>query len=416
MAAEHQTSTRSTSSPSTRSARSRSTRSRRRTRGTPGRRWRWRRSPTCSGSASCASTPRSRSGPTATASCSRPATPRCCSTRCCTSPACEAVDPDYEIEGRESVTLDDIKSFRQLDSKAAGHPEYRWTSGVETTTGPLGQGIATSVGMAVAAKWQAAHFNRPGFELFDFDTYAIAGDGCLMEGVSHEAASFAGHQRLDNLCWIYDNNHITIDGHTEITYDDDVAGPLHGLRLERDHGSATPTTSAQITARVRDLQGDRGPPDADHRRQPHRLRLAAQAGHRRRPRRAAGRGGGARDQALLRLARGRRSSWSPTASPSTSPTASAPAAPSSAREWEKLLVSYQREHESLERRDRRDAAPRAARRLGSRHPHRSSPTRRGSRPARPRTRSRTRSPSRCPWLLSRLRRPHRLDLGPAHRR
>jgi transketolase len=132
-----------------------------------------------------------------------------------------AVDPDYEIEGRLSITLDDIERFRQLDSKAAGHPEYRWASGVETTTGPLGQGVATSVGMAVASKWQAEHFNRPGFELFDFDVYVIAGDGCLMEGVSHEAASFAGHQQLDNLCWIYDNNHISIDGSTEITLSDD---------------------------------------------------------------------------------------------------------------------------------------------------------------------------------------------------
>ena len=140
----------------------------------------------------------------------------------------KAVDPDYEILGRESVTLDDIKSFRQLDSKAAGHPEYRWTSGVETTTGPLGQGIATSVGMAVASKWQAAHFNRPRFEMFDFDVYVIAGDGDLMEGVSHEAASFAGHQRLDNLCWIYDNNHISIDGRVEITYRDDVAARFLG--------------------------------------------------------------------------------------------------------------------------------------------------------------------------------------------
>jgi transketolase len=140
----------------------------------------------------------------------------------------KAVDPDYEILGRESVTLDDIKSFRQLDSKAAGHPEYRWTSGVESTTGPLGQGIATSVGMAVASKWQAAHFNRPGFEMFDFDVYVIAGDGDLMEGVSHEAASFAGHQRLDNLCWIYDNNHISIDGRVEITYRDDVAARFLG--------------------------------------------------------------------------------------------------------------------------------------------------------------------------------------------
>jgi transketolase len=139
-----------------------------------------------------------------------------------------AVDPDYEVLGRQSVTLDDIKSFRQLDSKAAGHPEYRWTSGVETTTGPLGQGVATSVGMAVASKWEAAHFNRPGFEMFDFDVYVIAGDGDLMEGVSHEAASFAGHQRLDNLCWIFDNNHISIDGDTALTTSDDAAARFMG--------------------------------------------------------------------------------------------------------------------------------------------------------------------------------------------
>jgi transketolase len=139
-----------------------------------------------------------------------------------------AVDPDYEILGRQSVELDDIKSFRQLDSKAAGHPEYRWTSGVETTTGPLGQGIATSVGMAVASKWEAAHFNHPGFEMFDFNVYVIAGDGDLMEGVSHEAASFAGHQRLDNLCWIFDNNHISIDGSTSLTNSDDVAARFMG--------------------------------------------------------------------------------------------------------------------------------------------------------------------------------------------
>ncbi|MQA74899.1 MAG: transketolase [Solirubrobacterales bacterium] len=139
-----------------------------------------------------------------------------------------AVDPDYEVLGRESVTLEDIESFRQLDSKAPGHPEYRWTSGVETTTGPLGQGIATSVGMAIASKWQAATFNRPGFELFDFDVYALAGDGCMMEGISSEAASLAGHQQLANLCWIYDNNHITIDGRTEIAYQDDVAARFMG--------------------------------------------------------------------------------------------------------------------------------------------------------------------------------------------
>ena len=140
----------------------------------------------------------------------------------------KAVEPDYEVVGEPSVGLEDIKRFRQLDSRAPGHQEYRWTSGVETTTGPLGQGVATSVGMAIAAKWQGARYNRPGFQLFDFDVYAIAGDGCLMEGVSGEAASIAGHLELDNLCWVYDNNHITIDGRTEIAYEDDVAARFMG--------------------------------------------------------------------------------------------------------------------------------------------------------------------------------------------
>jgi len=135
----------------------------------------------------------------------------------------KAVDAQYERLGEPSVTLDDIKRFRQLGSKCPGHPEYRWTSGVETTTGPLGQGVATSVGMAIAARWQAAHFNRPGFDLFDYDVYALCGDGCMMEGVASEAASLAGHLRLGNLCWIYDNNHITIEGHTALAFGDDVA-------------------------------------------------------------------------------------------------------------------------------------------------------------------------------------------------
>src|SRR5499433_662193 len=135
----------------------------------------------------------------------------------------KAVNPKYEVLGELSVSLDDIKRFRQLDSKCPGHPEYRWTSGVETTTGPLGQGVATSVGMAIAARWFASYFNRPGFELFDYDVYALAGDGCMMEGISGEAASLAGHLKLDNLCWIYDNNHITIEGNTALAYSDDVA-------------------------------------------------------------------------------------------------------------------------------------------------------------------------------------------------
>jgi len=135
----------------------------------------------------------------------------------------KAVDPEYETLGKPSVTLDDIKNFRQLESKCPGHPEYRWTSGIETTTGPLGQGVATSVGMAMARTWMAQYFNRPGFEMIDFDVYAMAGDGCMMEGVSGEAASLAGHLKLSNLCWIYDNNHITIEGNTALAFTEDVA-------------------------------------------------------------------------------------------------------------------------------------------------------------------------------------------------
>ncbi len=135
----------------------------------------------------------------------------------------KAVNPKYERLGHVSVSLDDIMQFRQLDSRCPGHPEYRWTSGVETTTGPLGQGVATSVGMAIASKWMAAHFNRPGFDMFGFDVYALAGDGCLMEGISGEAASLAGHLKLGNLCWIYDNNRITIEGPTSLAFSEDVA-------------------------------------------------------------------------------------------------------------------------------------------------------------------------------------------------
>jgi transketolase len=135
----------------------------------------------------------------------------------------QAVNADYEKLGHPSVTLDDIRRFRQLDSKAPGHPEYRWVSGVETTTGPLGQGIATSVGMAIAEKWLANRYNRPGFAIFDYKIYVVAGDGCMMEGIGSEAASLAGHLGLDNLCWVYDNNRITIEGHTNIAFSEDVA-------------------------------------------------------------------------------------------------------------------------------------------------------------------------------------------------
>lgn len=135
----------------------------------------------------------------------------------------QAVNSDYECVGQPSVTLDDIRRFRQLDSKAPGHPEYHWVSGVETTTGPLGQGVATSVGMAIAQKWLASRYNKPGFDIFNYSIYAICGDGCMMEGISSEAASLAGHLGLDNLCWVWDNNHITIEGNTSIAFTEDVA-------------------------------------------------------------------------------------------------------------------------------------------------------------------------------------------------
>jgi transketolase len=148
----------------------------------------------------------------------------------------KAVSKDYEALGEPAVPLEAIKHFRQLDSRCPGHPEYRWTSGVETTTGPLGQGLANSVGMAIAGRWMASHFNRPDFEdLIDFNVYALCGDGCIMEGLSAEAASLAGHLQLANLCWIYDNNRITIEGHTALAFSDDVATRFigHGWNVTR---------------------------------------------------------------------------------------------------------------------------------------------------------------------------------------
>src|SRR5262245_25297539 len=140
----------------------------------------------------------------------------------------QAVNAEYERLGQPSVTLEDIRRFRQIDSHAPGHPEYHWVSGVECTTGPLGQGVAMSVGMAMGEKWLANHFNRPDFEIFNYHIYAVCGDGCMMEGVASEAASLAGHLGLDNLCWIYDNNYITIEGKTNITFTEDVAARFMG--------------------------------------------------------------------------------------------------------------------------------------------------------------------------------------------
>ncbi len=133
-----------------------------------------------------------------------------------------AVDAEGAIRELPAVSLDEIKRFRQLDSRTPGHPEYGQTSGVETTTGPLAQGLANSVGMAMAGRWLGEYFNRPGFTLFDFNVYALAGDGCMMEGLSSEAASLAGHLRLSNLCWLYDSNRITIEGATSLAFSEDV--------------------------------------------------------------------------------------------------------------------------------------------------------------------------------------------------
>jgi transketolase len=146
-----------------------------------------------------------------------------------------AVDSDYNRTNEVAVSLDDIKNFRQLDSKCPGHPEYHLTSGVETTTGPLGQGVATSVGMAAAERWLAAHYNRPGFDLFDYKVYALAGDGDMMEGVSAEAASLAGHLRLSNLCWIYDSNRITIEGGTDLAFSEDVGARFAAYGWHVEH-------------------------------------------------------------------------------------------------------------------------------------------------------------------------------------
>jgi transketolase len=134
----------------------------------------------------------------------------------------EEISADGEKSGKEALSLWDLEQFRQLSSKTPGHPEYRHTTGVETTTGPLGAGCGNSVGMAIAERWLAARFNKPGFTLFDHDVYALCGDGDMMEGVSAEAASLAGHLKLSNLCWIYDSNHISIEGATDLAFDEDV--------------------------------------------------------------------------------------------------------------------------------------------------------------------------------------------------
>lgn len=147
----------------------------------------------------------------------------------------KAASPSYKESGRLAVTLEDLKTFRQINSRCTGHPEYGWTSGVETTTGPLGQGAANSVGMAIAERWLAATYNRPGYDLFDYNVYALCSDGDIMEGVCAEAASLAGHLKLSNLCWIYDDNDITIEGSTRLTFTENVAERFSGYGWHISH-------------------------------------------------------------------------------------------------------------------------------------------------------------------------------------
>ena len=168
----------------------------------------------------------------------------------------KAVDAEYRPLGEPAVTLDDIKRFREIDSKCPGHPEYHVTTGVETTTGPLGQGCATSVGMAIAERWLAKHFNRPDFPVFDYAIYAMCGDGDMMEGVTSEAASLAGHLMLGNLCWIYDSNEVTIEGRTDLAFSDDVAARFlaYGWNVTRvgdanDDGTSSRKRSRNSNAR-----------------------------------------------------------------------------------------------------------------------------------------------------------------------
>jgi transketolase len=146
-----------------------------------------------------------------------------------------SVNSKYEVESEPAVSLEEIKNFRQLNSKTPGHPEYRWTSGVETTTGPLGQGCGNSVGMAIAERWLAEHFNRPGFEIFNYNIWVFCGDGDMMEGISSEAASVAGHLKLSNLCWVYDNNKITIEGKTDLAFSEEVAGRFQSYNWDVTH-------------------------------------------------------------------------------------------------------------------------------------------------------------------------------------
>ena len=210
-----------------------------------------------------------------------------------------------------AVPLPDIRRFRQLGSVCAGHPEHGLTPGVECTTGPLSTGAGASVGMAMAGRWLAEHFNRPGFGLFDYMVYAVVGDGCLMEGLGQEAASLAGHLRLGNLCWIYDSNRVTIEGPTDLAFSEDVQARFRAYGWQVRHvadvadlatlraGYAAARASARQHRAAHAARGGHG----------HRHRRTDQAGHLGGAQRAARHRGSPRGQTVVRLAGGRVRSW-----------------------------------------------------------------------------------------------------------
>jgi len=169
------------------------------------------------------------------------------------------VTRDYGVEEGPTISMEDLQKFRQLDSVTPGHPEYRWTSGVETTTGPLGQGVANSVGMAIASRWLGSYFNRPGFTLFDYDVWALCGDGDMMEGVASEVASIAGHLQLPNLCWIYDANRISIDGSTDLAFTEDVGRRFEAYGWRVLHVDDANDLAA-LSAAYRSFKEQRGKP------------------------------------------------------------------------------------------------------------------------------------------------------------
>ena len=216
----------------------------------PARRWGWRRSPTRCGSNSCATIPADPLWPNRDRFVLSAGHASMLLYALLHLAGVRRADGAV-ITDKPAVSLDDIKNFRQIDSETPGHPEYGHTTGVETTTGPLGQGCGNSVGMAIASRWLGAHYNRPHFAIFDYDVYTVCSDGDMMEGVASEAASLAGHLGLGNLCWIYDSNTVTIEGHTELAFSEDVEARFKAYGWNVLRRAAMPTTPRRSARALR---------------------------------------------------------------------------------------------------------------------------------------------------------------------